>query len=352
MRGLAVDPLRDETLDLLTISLAPGVSPRKVRELLSRGSLREVLLLLPAEARRAIISGAARGRAEAELKQASSLGIRIVALGEPDYPELLAQIYDPPPVLWVRGQLRAGEGAMSLAIVGSRKTTPAGSALARGMARDLARAGVTVVSGLARGIDTAAHQGALDAPGRTIAVLGSGLDCLYPPENAYLAARVTEQGALVSEFPLGTEPFPAHFPRRNRVIAGWGRAVVVAEAAERSGALVTARCALEEGREVMAVPGHPAQETSAGTNALIRDGAVLVRSAADVLAELGLAAADVPPEEPTDDVLLALKRDIPTSLEELHARSGRAVPELLRRLSLLEVGDKVRRLPGPLYVRN
>ena len=171
--------------------------------------------------------------------------------------------------------------------------------------------------------------------------------------DAMDAARVAERGAFVSEFPLGTEPFPAHFPRRNRVIAGWGRAVVVAEAAEKSGALGTARSALEEGREVMAVPGHPAQETCAGTNALIRDGAVLVRSAADVLAELGLGTAVIPSEEPTDDdVLLALKRDVPTSLEELHARSGREVPELLRRLSLLEVGDKVRRLPGPLYVRN
>lgn len=355
-----MDRVRDGTFDLLTISLAPGVSSRTVRELRHRGPLGEVFLhpddhadLLSADARRALASGAVRGRAEAEQSRASSLGIRIVGRDEPDYPERLAEIYDPPPVLWVRGSLQPGEGSQSVAVVGSRKASPAGSALARGLARDLARAGVTVVSGLARGIDTAAHRGALDAPGRTVAVLGSGLDCLYPPENADLAARVAEHGALVSEFPLGTEPFPSHFPRRNRVIAGWGRAVVVAEAAERSGALVTARCALEEGREVMAVPGHPTQQTSAGTNALIRDGAVLVRGAFDVLAELGLATAVVAPEEPADDdVLLALKRDVPTSLEELHARSGRAVPELLQRLSLLEVGDKVRRLPGPLYVRN
>ncbi len=317
MREPVMDPMRDETLDLLTLCLAPGVS------------------------------------AEAELTKAASLGIRIIGLGEPDYPELLARIYDPPPVLWVRGQLTPGEGATSVAVVGSRKASPAGSALARGMGRDLVRAGVTVVSGLARGIDTAAHQGALDGHGRTIAVLGSGLDRLYPRENAALAERIAKTGALVSEFPLGTEPFPSHFPRRNRIIAGFGKATVVAEAAERSGALVTARSALEEGREVMAVPGHPTLETSAGCNALIRDGAVLVRNAADVLAELGFSVAKAAPEEPVDDaVLLALKRDVPTSLEEIQARSGRAVPELLQRLSLLEVGDKVRRLPGPLYVRN
>jgi DNA processing protein len=156
----------------------------------------------------------------------------------------------------------------------------------------------------------------------------------------------------VSEFPLGTLPLPFHFPRRNRVIAGFGRATVVAEAAERSGALVTARCALDEGREVMAVPGHPTLETSGGCNALIRDGAALVRNAADVLAELGLAA-EAAVEEPVDDaVLRVMKRDVPTSLEDLQVRSGRAVPELLQRLSLLEVGDKVRRLPGPLFVRN
>jgi DNA processing protein len=309
-------PTRDETIDLLTLCLPPGVS------------------------------------AQAELSKAASLGIRIIGLGEPDYPERLARIYDPPPVLWVRGRLIPGDGEMSVAVVGSRKASPAGSALARGMARDLARAGVTVVSGLARGIDTAAHNGALDAGGRTVAVLGSGLDRIYPSQNAELAARIVERGALVSEFPLGTLPLPFHFPRRNRVIAGFGRATVVAEAAERSGALVTARCALDEGREVMAVPGHPTLETSGGCNALIRDGAALVRNAADVLAELGLAA-EAAVEEPVDDaVLRVMKRDVPTSLEDLQVRSGRAVPELLQRLSLLEVGDKVRRLPGPLFVRN
>jgi DNA processing protein len=350
-------PPGDATIDLLTLILVPGVSPRHVRELRTRGALADVLAhspnLLTADARRSLSSGEARRRAEAELGRARTLGVQIVGLDDPAYPELLSRTFDPPPVLWVRGTLLPGEGPRSVAVVGSRKALPAGLALARGLGRDLARAGLTVVSGLARGIDTAAHEGALDARGRTLAVLGSGLDRLYPPENARLAARIAEQGAVVSEFPLRTAPLPAHFPRRNRVIAGWGRAVVVAEAAEKSGALGTARAALDEGREVMAVPGHPSVETSAGTNALIRDGAVLVRGAADVLAEIGSPPADVAIEVPTDDdVLLAMKRDVPTSLEEIVARSGREVPELLRRLSLLEVGDRVRRLPGPLYVRN
>ena len=237
-----------------------------------------------------------------------------------------------------------------MAIVAPRLDRSGG--LARGMGRDLAAAGATVVSGLARGIDTAAHRGALDAGGRTVAVLGSGLDRLYPPENEALAGAIAERGALVSEFPLGTTPYPANFPRRNRVIAGWSRAVVVVEAAERSGALVTARAALEEGREVLAVPGHPSQPTSAGCNQLIRDGAALVRGAQDVAQEIGLLPLEVAPEAaPGDDVLAALRDDTPSSLEELGRRSGLETPALLVRLTELELADKVRRLPGALFVR-
>ncbi|HEY7514583.1 MAG TPA: DNA-processing protein DprA [Vicinamibacteria bacterium] len=351
--------MHEGTFDLLTLSLAPGVSPRHVREIRDRGLVREAVTApdrvveLGPEARRSLSCGEARRRAQAEVDRSRRVDVQIVGLDDAGYPPLLARTYDPPPVLWVRGVLRPGEGEECVAVVGSRKASPGGLALARALGRDLAGAGLTVVSGLARGIDTVAHEGALHSHGRTVAVLGSGLDRVYPPENARLAERVAEAGAVVSEFPLGTPPLAPHFPRRNRVIAGWGRAVVVAEAALKSGALGTARAALEEGRDVMAVPGHPSAETFAGTNALIRDGAVLVRGAADVLEELGLAAADVAIPAPTDDdVLLALKRDVPTSLEELVARSGREVPELLRRLSLLEVGDRVRRLPGPLYVRN
>jgi DNA processing protein len=335
------------------------VSPRVVGEIRGRHEVESVLsdpalagTELPSEARKMLSSGDCRRRAEAELKRSERSGVQLVGLDDADYPVLLARTYDPPPVLWVRGTLDPHEGERSVAVVGSRKASAAGRTLTRGLGRDLARAGFTVVSGLARGIDTAAHEGALDGQGRTVAVLGSGVDCVYPSENAALAARIAEKGAVVSEFPLGTTPYPGNFPRRNRVIAGWAAGVVVAEATEKSGALGTARHALKEDRDVMAVPGHPTAEGSAGTNALLKDGAVLVRTAEDVLAEYGIAPHVAIEERVEDDLLLTLRRDVPTSLEELVARSGRAVPELLRRLSLLEVGDRVRRLPGALYVRN
>jgi DNA processing protein len=300
-----------------------------------------------------LVSGEAVRRAEREMEDARRLGVRLVRWDEPEYPGLLRRTYDPPAVLYVRGTLTDGNGGV--AVVGSRGASALGRTCAHALARDLAGAGVTVVSGLARGIDTAAHEGALAARGRTVAVLGSALDRLYPRENAGLAARIADGGgAVVSEFPLGTGPEPGHFPRRNRVIAGWSRAVVVVEAASRSGALVTARLAAEEGRDVLAVPGHPTQPGSSGTNQLIRDGAALVRDAADVLAELGLSAALVGPAAavPDDALLQALRDDAPASVDELHARSGRAIPEILGRLAELELASKVRRLPGGFFVRN
>jgi DNA processing protein len=270
----------------------------------------------------------------------------------PDFPLLLKRIFDPPPVLYVRGRLEAEEGETSIAMVGARAATPAGRALARAMARDLAAAGATIVSGLARGIDTAAHQGALDARGRTVAVLGCGIDRVYPPENAGLGREIEERGATVSEFPLGTPPLPHHFPRRNRVIAGWSRGVVVVEAARRSGALNTARTAVDEGRDVMAVPGHPSQEACEGTNQLLREGAVLVRDARDVAEELGFELPAAATQPSADPLLGALRKDAPLSLAELQAKSGLETPELLARLSQLELCDEVRRLPGALFVRH
>ena len=352
----------DETIDLLTIALLPGAGARTARDLKARGPLAAALqhpdqhadLLSPA-ARAALRTGAARRRADEEREAARRLGVRIVGRDEPDYPERIRRIYDPPAVLYVRGTLVPGEGERALAIVGARAASTQGLALTRALARDLAGAGLTIVSGLARGIDTAAHKGVLDAGARTVAVLGSGLDRIYPAENAPLAAAIAERGAVVSEFPLGSAPDRKHFPRRNRLIAGWGRAVVVAEAAEKSGALLTATAALEEGREVMAVPGHPGHRGSAGTNQLIRDGAVLVRGARDVAEELGWelpVREEAGGEDGEDDVLGALARDVPRSLEELQVRCGRALPELLSHLTLLEVGAKVRRLPGPLFVRS
>jgi DNA processing protein len=348
-----------EIRELLTVALLPDLGPRCARELLKRGPVGGVLAhpedhadLLSEPARRQLVSGAAARRAEEEVARAARSGLSLLGLGDPGYPGYLARIFDPPLVLYVRGRLEPEEGATSLAVVGSRAASPPGRALARRMARDLAAGGISIVSGLARGIDSAAHQGALEGGGRTIAVLGCGLDRVYPPENAKLATDVAASGAVVSEFPLGTPPLPGHFPRRNRLIAGLGRGVVVVEAAARSGALGTVRCALDEGREVMAVPGHPTSPGSEGVNALIRDGATLVRGASDVATELGftLARRD-PPAVEGQGLLELLRPGAPLSLEALRDRSGMAVPELLARLGALELLDRVERLPGPLFVR-
>jgi DNA processing protein len=348
-------------LDLLTLCLLPGVGPRTVRELARRGPLATGVLarpedhadLLPEPARRLIASGAGARRARDEADAAARLGFSLVGQDDADYPALLRYSFDPPPVLYVKGKVPSFSEPSAVALVGSRSASAKGRALARGMAAELAAAGFVVVSGLARGVDTAAHEGALQAKGTTVAVLGSALDRLYPPENAGLAERIAASGPVISEFPLGTAPLPGHFPRRNRVIAALSRGTVVVEAAARSGALITARFALEEGREVMAVPGHPGDRGAEGTNALIRDGAALVRAAADVAFELGVTL----PGEGTLDgpvgggLLGALRLDHPLSLDELCARIGRPAPELLAELGLLEVEARVKRLAGGLYLR-
>jgi DNA processing protein len=346
----------DSTFDLLTLALLPALPARAAREIAPRG-LAEVLGrpgahadLLPEPARDALRTGAARRAAEAEESRARAEGIRIVGRDDPDYPASLREVYAPPPVLWARGRLAGDEGPRSVAVVGSRAATPLGRGLARALARELAGAGVTVVSGLARGIDAEAHLGALAAGGRTVAVLGSGLDRLYPPEHAALARAIEKDGALISEFPLGTRPFRGNFPRRNRVIAGWARATVVVEAGVRSGALSTARAALDEGRDVMAVPGHPSQPASEGTNALIRDGAALVRGAADVLAEVGLQPTGRDPA-PADAVLAVLERGVPASVDEIQSRCRLPLPALLARLAEHELSAALERLPGALFVR-
>jgi DNA processing protein len=344
--------------DLLMLALLPGLHPRQREQLLSRADLGDVFsrpqshgALLAPRAQEALAGGAVRRGAEAEVRRCAAAGVRLVALGSPDYPPLLSRITDPPPVLWVRGTLPDADRP-SVAIVGSRQATGAGLVLARAMARDLARAGVTVVSGLALGIDGEAHRGALEGRGPTVGVLGAGLNQVYPAAHAELGRQVVARnGALVSEFPLEATPYKSNFPRRNRVIAGWSLGTVVVEAAARSGALVTARLALEEGREVMAVPGHPGTPTAEGTNALIRDGAALVRGAADVALELGLTLEAAGAGAGGEPLLEAFTADVPLSLDELQARSGLPVPELLQRLSTLELEQRVQRLPGALFVR-
>jgi DNA processing protein len=347
-----------ETADLLALTLVAGFSPRIFAVLRARGPVKDVLAhpgehadVLSPGACRQILSGDARRRAGREAAEARARGFRIIGFDEPDYPPLLRTIYDPPPVLYLRGALV--ESPKAVAVVGCRGASSEGRVFARELGRGLASAGVTVVSGLARGIDAAAHEGALAGDGPTIAILGSGLDRVYPEDNASLAEAVCQDGALISEFPLGTPPFPGNFPRRNRVIAGWVRMVVVVEAGRRSGALLTARLALDEGREVAAVPGHPSREVAQGTNGLLRDGAVLVRGVQDILDEMGWEGEASADDLGHGDALLEL---LPVAgactFEELQARSGRPPSELLARLSALELDRRVRRLPGSMYARN
>lgn len=285
----------------------------------------------------------------------------LLALGDAAYPTALLESPDPPLLLYVQGQL-ALLATPGIAVVGSRQPTPQGRDLAHDFARRFGAAGYTVVSGLALGIDGAAHEGALAAGAPTIAVLGTGLDMVYPARHADLARRIAAQGVLVSEFAPGTPPRAAHFPQRNRIIAGLSQGTLVVEAALKSGSLITARLANEAGREVFALPGSVLSQQSRGCHALIRDGARLVETADEVLAELrqpvlpGLArmAAASPspaPASDSDDPLLTALGHAPTSLDGLQARTGWSTAQLLARLLELELEGRVAHLPGGLYQR-
>ncbi len=226
---------------------------------------------------------------QAELKAARAAGARLVMHGDPDWPAALADLADAPPFLWLRGDDSLLTRPM-VALVGARNASSLGTRMARALAADLGAAGFVVVSGLARGIDTAAHDASLRSG--TLAVLAGGVDVIYPAENTVLAERIASHGALVSEQPMGLQPQARHFPARNRIVSGLARAVIVVEAAAKSGSLITARAALDQGREVMAVPGHPLDPRAGGCNHLIRDGALLVRDAADVIEALGSLAGE------------------------------------------------------------
>ena len=289
-------------------------------------------------------------------------GARLLLREDDEYPAPLRTIPDPPPFLLARGEVRA-EDALALAIVGSRHATAYGVAVAERLAAELAARGVTIVSGLARGIDTAAHRGALAAGGRTIAVLGCGVDVCYPPENRRLVGRVLERGALLSQFPMGTPALARHFPLRNRTIAGLALGTIVVEAAERSGALITAGHAGELGREVFAVPGPVTSELSRGANRLIQDGAKLVQCWEDVVAELpevwrrclreapGVAVPAGAPEGDEERVLALVGGD-PVHIDQVIERSGVSSGRTAAVLLSLELKRWVRLLPGQHYVRS
>jgi DNA processing protein len=307
----------------------------------------------PAEAAPALAR--ARRRAARALASAREHGIVPVCWSNPGYPPLLAAIPDPPPVLWLAGRPEALLQP-HIAIVGARNASPYGLECAGTLAIALAGRGFGVVSGLARGIDAASHRGALKAGGVTVAVLGSGTDVVYPAEHRALAREVVTRGAVVSELPPGSPPRAFHFPRRNRIISGLASGVVVIEASAKSGALITADAALEQGREVMAVPGNVLTGRNRGGNGLIKDGAALIEDIDDVLAALGQWAAIGPPRavegaEERDRLLAAMVEEEPYDIDQLAQASGFPPPTLLSRLLALELGGLVRREGGGRFVR-
>ena len=270
-----------------------------------------------------------------------------IYLGNVEYPRLLAEIPDPPACLWTRGNRDLLSG-LAVAIIGARAASREGLITAREIATDLARAGVVVVSGLARGIDSAAHQGALDASGATIAVLGTGLDVVYPAENAQLTDRIAGSGLLVTEFAPGSHPEDWHFPRRNRIISGLSKAVVVVEAKEKSGSLITARLAADQGRDVMAVPGAVIGGRNRGANALLRDGAKLVESAVDILQELGVETG-LSRRSPEAE---GGRQVVEFTVDEIAAQLKISAGEALARLLEWELSGEVQRIGSGRFVRS
>jgi DNA processing protein len=370
-----VDPSPEDRA-LIALQLAPGIGPRTLQLLLDRfGSATRILDASIDELTRIpyvspqIAQGMRKawtnGDVDAEVALMAKHGVRILPRTSDDYPVALSPLPGAPPLLYLRGRY-TGEDLTAIAIVGSRHCTPYGRRMAHRFAYDLAKAGVTVVSGLARGIDAEAHRGALEAGGRTIAVLANGLSRVYPPEHADLAERVVESGALLSEACMKMEPLAGMFPARNRIIVGISRALIVVEAGDKSGALISAKHAGEQGRDVFVVPGPVDSITFAGSLQLLRDGGRLVRNAADVLEDIeGIAPpsaaknepAPPPPPKPTPRLdgpaakvweLLAE----PVSVDDLCRRSEQPIAALSVLLTTLEMDGLIRKLPGNIYERS
>jgi len=294
---------------------------------------------------------------EAEVERLARLNVRAIAWNDAAYPPHLKEIFDLPPVLYVRGELTDAD-EWAVAVVGTRRPTPYGRQVAEHLASDLATQGITIVSGLARGIDAIAHRAALDHGGRTVAVMACGLDIVYPPEHLKLAQEVREAGALVSDYPPGTQPRGEHFPRRNRIMSGLSLGVLVVEGDVKSGALITAGLALEQNREVFAVPGSVFSPQSRGTHQLIQEGAKLVQNARDVLEELNLTMVPQQLEMktliPADDTEQQLLRHIstePIHIDEVRRRSGLPIAAVSSALAMLELKGLVRQMGSMSYVR-
>ncbi|MSR57977.1 MAG: DNA-protecting protein DprA [Planctomycetaceae bacterium] len=363
-----------QLLAALRLNLVAGVGPRTQQSLLARFGTPQAVFAASGDELldvdgigpklAAAVQAAAHDRAaERELARCRELAIDLILRGDPRYPEPLEKICDPPGVLYCQGQLEPGD-QLSIAIVGSRRCTIYGRQQAEKLAGALTRAGMTVVSGLARGIDAAAHEGALAAGGRTIAVLGTGLDRIYPPEHVDLARRVARQGALVAETSLDQAPLPGLFPQRNRIISGLSLGVIVIEATRNSGALHTVRHAVEQGREVFAVPGRIDSLASEGCHDIIRDGATLIRHADDVLQALGSLVAPVKSADgqtvrsarelsldPQEREILQLVTTDPVHVDEILRGAAIETSRVLATLTVLEMRRLVRRLPGGQYCR-
>lgn len=351
----------DDLAAWIKLSLVPGLGGQTLRKLLSAFGLPGQVLtagraalarIAPAEAVAHMLSDADAAAVDAALQWASVEGHGVITLADADYPRPLLEIPDPPALLYLCGR-RELLARPTLAVVGSRSATPQGAANAEQFSRAFSAAGLTIASGLALGIDAAAHRGGLAAAGSTIAVLGTGADILYPARNRALGERIAREGLIVSEFALGTPPRGSNFPRRNRIIAGLARGCLVVEAALASGSLITARLAAEQGREVFAIPGSIHSPHSKGCHALIKQGAKLVESAQDLLQELNFAAgaAQAEPADGASGGLLGCLGYDPCGIDTLCARSGLTAEVVSATLLQLELDGKVASLPGGLYHR-
>jgi len=372
------------TQQWLALSLTPGVGAGRGRKLvelfdgverLFSSSLTELEAAgLPAAAAQSIALGKSMELAAEEQDRIKAMGASVIAQDDPCYPKRLYEIYDPPLVLFVKGSAEA-LGRHGLAVVGTRHPSPYGVGMAERLSCDLAARGLVILSGMARGVDSAAHRGALNAHGQTIAIWGTGIDVVYPKENGKLAERILEAGgAIVSEFPLGTFPAPQNFPIRNRIISGMSVGVLVIEAGEYSGTRVTARCALEQGRDVYAVPGNVTNKLSWGPNTLIKQGAALVATWEDVWEALptDIRLALTPPAQPASEasetaslfsgsepgsdekcILSILRADESTHIDELVERlvAKLSSSQIFAALFELELSGRIRTLPGKYYVR-
>ena len=369
----------------ISLNMTPGVGPRAATKLLERfGSADSVFharrvelesLRIKPETIESIIKREVHDKAVEELGRVRELGGDVLILDDGSYPNLLREIADPPITLYVRGEWQACFEQPCVAVIGSRMCSTYGQNSSEMLARDLASRGICIVSGLARGIDTAAHRGAIAGGGRTIAVLGTGLDSIYPKENKKLAEEILASGgAVVSQFPLGTPPLKDNFPYRNRIISGLSLGVLIIEASERSGSLITARLAMEQNREVMAVPGNITSRNSFGTNYLIKAGAKLVQQWQDVAAELPgeISASILPPKiekagsngsskkaetAPADlndqerKIWSLLRPDEPVHIDNLLEQSSLSFGDLNSALVALDIRDLIRVLPGKYYAR-